>query len=203
MNTDLLINKCNSLIELNFLLNCFEGPEIKKAANNTVFSEGSDNAPIMIIGEAPGAQEDLEGRPFCGRSGKLLDRMLASVNLSRERDVYISNSVFWRPPGNRKPTEAEIQACRPFTLKHISLKAPKVLFLLGATAQFAVLDLAQPISKVRGQSLIFTDQHSGNKIPTVVSFHPSYLLRQPEKKREAYEDLKLLNSMLCLCSPDK
>lgn len=184
----------DSLRQLSSYIRAFKDLEICSSAKNTVFGEGPSDADVMIMGEAPGKQEDIEARPFCGRSGKLLDSMLACVDLDRTRNVYISNSVFWRPPENRKPTEEEILTCRPFVFEHIRLKSPKILLILGATAMFSILDITIPISRVRGKPLVF-DQ-SGLEIPTIVSFHPSYLLRQPEKKREAHQDLKLLRSLL-------
>ncbi|GKS78713.1 hypothetical protein wHma_07200 [Wolbachia pipientis] len=124
--------------ELRSAVESFEGCEIKKTATNTVFSDGNPNAKIMLVGEAPGANEDLQGIPFCGASGMLLDKMLNAINLDRTK-VYISNTVFWRPPGNRKPTDLELDMCRPFVEKHVALVSPQILILVGESHVIAFL----------------------------------------------------------------
>jgi uracil-DNA glycosylase family 4 len=124
---------------------------LRKTATHTVFADGTPHAPVMVIGEAPGADEDRVGKPFVGRSGQLLDRMLAAIGLDRTRNVYITNILFWRPPGNRKPTDAEIAMCLPFVWRHIALGAPKLVLLSGGTATSAMLNRSEGITKLRGR----------------------------------------------------
>ena len=190
--------QCTTLDELRDAIRNFGGCELKNTAKKTVTHDGNHESGIVIVGEAPGANEDIQGIPFCGASGKLLDKMLAAVNLSR-RSVYITNTVFWRPPGNRKPTNEEIEVCKPFFEKHIALLNPKVMFLLGATAAVAVLNTSISISKLRGKTYNYTNRYMENDRPPVVvvpSYHPAYLLRQPSCKKESWEDLKKLNSIV-------
>lgn len=169
--------------------------DLQKNATNLVFADGNPKSQVMIFGEAPGKNEDLEGIPFCGRSGQLLNKMLAAINLDRQQ-VYITNPVFWRPPENRQPTEQEIAICTPYVENHIALINPKVIFLLGATALWAILKIQQPLSKLRGQLYYYSNQFLKHKIPVVISFHPAYLLRQPSQKKLAMQDLLLLKSIL-------
>ncbi|MGL9732951.1 MAG: uracil-DNA glycosylase [Wolbachia sp.] len=190
-----LASKCSSVDELRSTIVSFEGCEIKKIATNTVFSDGNPNAKIMLVGEAPGANEDLQGIPFCGTSGMLLDKMLGAINLDRTK-VYISNTVFWRPPGNRKPTNLELDICRPFVEKHIALISPEILILVGGIACYSLLDNTKTISTMRGRFHTYTNQYLSNSITTAVIFHPSYLLRQPAQKRLAWEDLKKIRDYL-------
>ncbi|CCF77911.1 Uracil-DNA glycosylase [Wolbachia endosymbiont of Onchocerca ochengi] len=190
-----LASKCNSVSELRSVVTSFEGCEIKKTATNTVFSDGNPNAKIMLIGEAPGASEDLQGIPFCGASGMLLDKMLNAINLDRTK-VYISNVVFWRPPGNRKPTNLELDICRPFVEKHIVLISPKILVLVGGIACYSLLDNTKIISTLRGRFHTYTNQYLFHSITTIAIFHPAYLLRQPSQKRLAWEDLKKIREYL-------
>ena len=124
---------------------------MRKTATHTVFADGTPHAPVMVIGEAPGADEDRLGKPFVGRSGQLLDRMLAAIGLDRQTNVYITNILFWRPPGNRKPTEAEIALCLPFVWRHIALGMPRVVLFSGGTATSAILGRAEGITKLRGK----------------------------------------------------
>ncbi|MGL9762571.1 MAG: uracil-DNA glycosylase [Wolbachia sp.] len=190
-----LASKCSSVDELRSAVVSFEGCEIKKTATNTVFSDGNPNAKIMLVGEAPGANEDLQGIPFCGASGMLLDKMLGAINLDRTK-VYISNTVFWRPPGNRKPTDLELDMCRPFVEKHIALISPQILILVGGIACYSLLDNIKTISTMRGRFHTYTNQYLSNSITTAVIFHPAYLLRQPAQKRLAWEDLKKIRDYL-------
>src|SRR5579862_8336220 len=138
-----------TLDELRAAIASFDGCALRRTATNTVFSDGIAHAPVMIIGEAPGADEDRIGRPFVGRSGQLLDRMLAAIGLDRQQNVYITNILFWRPPGNRKPTDDETAACLPFVWRHIALNAPKVVVLCGGTATATLLHRAEGITKLR------------------------------------------------------
>lgn len=190
-----LASSCNRVDELRNAVMSFEGCEIKKTSTNTVFSDGNPNAKIMLIGEAPGVNEDLQGIPFCGASGMLLDKMLSAINLDRTK-VYISNVVFWRPPGNRRPTDLELDICRPFVEKHIMLISPQILILVGGIACYSLLDNTKTISTLRGKFHIYTNQYLFRSITTVAIFHPAYLLRQPAQKRLAWEDLKRIREYL-------
>jgi uracil-DNA glycosylase len=178
---------CNSLEELRAALETFDGCALKTTAKSLVFAAGPADAPVMLIGEGPGREEDLEGLPFVGRSGQLLDRMLASIGLSRQTNAYITNVIFWRPPGNRPPTAEEVAICAPFLLRHIELKAPKVIVLLGATPLKHVLNTEEGITRARGRWGRYVA--SGNEIPALPTFHPAYLLRTPGAKRQAWQDL--------------
>lgn len=184
-----IANQCNSLAELREALEGFEGLSIKKTATNLVFADGNPNADIMAIGEAPGANEDEEGIPFCGVSGKLLDQVLASINLSRTKNLYITNSIFWRPPGNRKPTLEENAVCLPFVEKHIALINPKLILLVGSTSASALLNSTETISRLRAKFYEYNNIYLEKAIPVAVIFHPSYLLRQPLQKKTVWFDL--------------
>ncbi len=139
-----------TLKELAAAVAAFEGCALKRTATHTVFADGAEGAPLMIIGEAPGAEEDRLGLPFVGRSGQLLDRMLAAIGFDRRRNAYITNVLFWRPPGNRKPTSEETAACLPFVWRHIALVAPRVVMLCGGTATAAMLGRPDGITRLRG-----------------------------------------------------
>ena len=161
---------------------------LKKTAKNLVFSDGNPESKIMFIGEAPGEVEDKTGLPFKGEAGKLLDKMLNAIELSR-KNVYLTNTIFWRPPGNRKPTEEEINVCLPFVKKHIDLIKPKILVLVGAIAAGAILNAQSGITQIRGKWKNIETKNV-KKIKAIAIFHPAFLLRQPSRKREAWEDLK-------------
>ena len=162
---------------------------LKKNATNMVFSDGNPKSKIMFLGEAPGANEDIEGLPFVGRAGILLDKMLAAINLDR-KNVYISNIVNYRPPENRRPTEEEINRYLPYIKKHIEIINPKILVLLGSTAMNALIGSDLVISKVRGQWL---EKEFGQcKTSVIVTFHPAFLMRQPAQKKMAWVDLKMI-----------
>jgi uracil-DNA glycosylase len=173
----------------------FDGCTLKRTATNTVFADGNPNGSVMIIGEGPGADEDRIGRPFVGRAGQLLDRMLAAIGLDRS-SVLITNVVYWRPPGNRTPTAAEIASCLPFVLRHIALVRPKVLVLCGGTAAGALLPQGQGITRLRGRWFDLAVPGLDRPVPTLPMFHPSFLLRTPERKREAWRDLLSLRARL-------
>jgi DNA polymerase len=171
----------------------FNGCALSKTATQLVFADGTPGADLMIIGEAPGRDEDLEGRPFVGRSGQLLDRMLAAIGLSRAQ-VYIANVVPWRPPGNRKPTAAEAAICRPFLERQIVLSRPKLILLLGGAAVSGVLGREEGIMRLRGQ---FYDLQVDNLvIPAFATFHPAFLLRASVEKRLAWRDFLALKARL-------
>ncbi len=173
----------------------FDGCSLRLTATNTVFADGNPAAPVMIIGEAPGAEEDRTGRPFVGRAGQLLDRMLAAIGLDRTQ-VLITNVIYWRPPGNRTPTPAEIASCLPFVLRHVALVRPRVLVLAGGTAAGALLPEGQGISRLRGRWFDLAVPGLERPVPTLPMFHPSFLLRAPERKREAWRDLLALRARL-------
>ena len=186
-------NKIQELENLKKRINSIKNCDLKKNATNLVFSDGNPSAKIMIIGEGPGANEDKEGKPFVGRAGKLLDKMLAAIKLSRN-NVYISNVVNFRPPKNRKPTEEEIERYLPFLTKHIELINPKILLLLGSTALNALIGNSEVISKARGK---WVNKEIGNIKPEVIaSFHPAFLMRQPDQKKYAWEDLKMIRKKM-------
>lgn len=184
-----LADKCNTLAELRSVVENFKGLSIKKTAHNTVFSDGNPEAEVMAVGEAPGASEDEQGIPFCGMSGKLLDQILLSIGLSRENNLYITNSVFWRPPGNRRPTEEENAVCLPFLEKHIALIKPKLILLVGSISASALLNSNETISRLRSKFYQYKNKYIQDPIPTAVIFHPSYLLRQPLQKKTVWFDL--------------
>ena len=177
------------------LLAEFDGCALKQTATNTVFIDGNPAAPVMIIGEAPGADEDRLGRPFVGRAGQLLDRMLAAIDLDRS-NVLIINVVYWRPPGNRTPTAAEIAACLPFVFRLIALVRPTVLVLSGGIAAGALLPQGQGITRLRGRWFDLAVPGLEAPVPTLPMFHPSFLLRTPERKRETWRDLLSLRARL-------
>lgn len=183
-----------SLTELAAALQAVEHCQLKQNAKNLVFGTGNPRSQVMLIGEAPGEDEDLQGEPFVGRAGKLLDRMLKAIDLDRNQ-VYITNILPWRPPGNRNPTPGEIATCLPFVERHIELVQPQVLMLLGAVAVKALLGRTEPISWLRGKWLTYNTPQ-GMSIPVLPSFHPAYLLRSPARKRESWHDLLSLRQKL-------
>lgn len=191
-----LAEKASTLAELEAAVRGFDGCAIKKTASKTVFADGNPAARVMIIGEAPGAQEDLQGIPFCGPSGALLDKMFAAIGLNRADSLYISNTVFWRPPGNRQPSQEEITICQPFVEKHIALVKPDLLILSGGTATTAVLRKETSVSRLRGRLYPYTNPYITEPVQTLVTFHPSYLLRSPAQKRLAWHDLLLVREFL-------
>ena len=177
------LNKLKKKIQL--IKNC----DLKKNATNLVFADGDINSKIMIIGEGPGANEDAEGKPFVGRAGKLLDKMLAAIKLDRTK-VYISNVVNYRPPANRKPNEKEIERYLPYLKSHIEIINPKILVLLGSTALNTLIGNEVVISKARGK---WIQKEIGIIKPWIIaSFHPAFLMRQPEQKKLAWIDLKMI-----------
>lgn len=191
-----LAQSATNLAELEKAVKEFDGCNLKKMATNTVFSDGNAKAKIMVIGEAPGNDEDLQGIPFCGESGKLLDQMFGAINMNRQDNIYITNVLFWRPPGNRKPTEEELTICRPFVHRHIQLQKPDILVLVGATAMKAILEINDPISKIRGEFRDYHPKFLDRVIKTFTIFHPSYLLRQSLKKKIAWRDMLALEKFV-------
>ena len=182
-------NKSEKLNKLKNKIQLIKNCDLKKNAINLVFGDGNINAKIMIIGEGPGANEDAEGKPFVGRAGKLLDKMLSSIQLDRKK-VYISNVVNYRPPENRKPTELEIERYLPYLKNHIEIINPKILVLLGSTALNSLVGNEVVISKARGK---WIQKKIGVAEPWIIaSFHPAFLMRQPEQKKLAWLDLKMI-----------
>ncbi len=189
LDTKKLALQSNSLKELKEAVTNFDGLAITRTATNTVFADGNPESRIMFIGEAPGADEDKQGIPFCGQSGQLLSQILSYVGLIREKNYYITNSIFWRPPGNRRPTPEELAVCQPFVEKHIALIKPELIVLVGSTAISSVLNKSLSITKVRGQLLDYTNQFlNGTNIKVMPTLHPSYLLRSPGQKKYAWQD---------------
>ena len=181
--------------ELKQILAGFDKCPLKATATNMVFGTGNAGAKLMIVGEAPGAEEDRQGLPFVGASGHLLDSMLASIGLKRE-DVYITNILPWRPPGNRKPSEDEIALMTPFVRRHIALVGPELLLLLGGSAAAALMNTNAGITKIRGRWMTYSD--GGFTVPAIASFHPAFLLRTPAQKKFAWRDFLTLRQKLVL-----
>ncbi len=194
--------QAGTLDELRQAVADFDACPLKRTAKNLCFADGQANAPLMLIGEAPGRDEDLAGRPFVGRAGQLLDKMLQAINCSRETNCYITNTVFWRPPGNRTPTPAEIQMCLPFVERQIALLRPKVVVLLGGAAAKNILGLNQGIMRLRGKWRDYTlpgeaEEEGGEaKIKLMATLHPAYLLRNPSSKRLVWQDLLKISKAL-------
>jgi DNA polymerase len=197
---------CNTLAELKDAIAAFDGLAIKKTATNMVFSDGNPQAPVMLVGEAPGADEDRQGRPFVGVSGQLLDRIFKAIGLARTEEdpakaVYISNVLNWRPPGNRTPSPAEIDMSLPFIERHIALVKPKVLILCGGVAAKGLLGSGESISKLRGKFHDYRPLTPGvspnaDSIPAVATYHPAYLLRTPSQKKLVWADMLMLRAHL-------
>jgi len=190
---------CRTLDDIEAELSRFEACPLKKTATNLCFADGNPKARVMLVGEAPGRDEDIQGKPFVGRSGQLLDRMLAAIGLSRRAEdpdeaVFITNVIFWRPPGNRTPTEAETAMCLPFLLRAIAIQQPQFIVCLGATPAHRLTGRSDGILKMRGK---WTEcSIAGRAIPLLPTLHPAYLLRQPAQKRLAWRDLLMVRQAL-------
>lgn len=198
-----LAGQAETLEALNAALKAWDGSELKKGARSCVFSDGLPGAHLMIIGEAPGADEDRQGKPFVGRAGQLLDRMLGAIGLDRRSEdpassAYISNILPWRPPGNRTPSDQEVVAFLPFIIRHIELARPRFLFTIGNTPTKALLATGTGIKRMRGT----WRRQSATGLPLLASFHPAYLLRQPAEKRLAWRDLQALRRALDGAAPE-
>jgi len=187
-NAAAIAEAATSLADLERAVAAFDGCTLRQTATNTVFADGNAAAALMLIGEAPGSEEDRLGKPFVGRSGQLLDRMLATIGIDRST-AYITNVLYWRPPGNRKPTPAEIATCLPFVLRHIALVRPAVLVLCGGTAASTVLATSEGITRLRGRWFDLAIPGLEGPVKTIATYHPSYLLRTPDRKRESWRDL--------------
>lgn len=179
-----------NLADLLAEVEAFQGCPLRKYATRTVFADGNPEGGIVLIGEAPGAQEDAIGKPFVGRSGQLLDKMLLSIGLDRTK-VYITNTIFWRPPDNRTPTPAETATCRPFLMRHLALAKPKIIVLVGGTAAKTVLQSTDSMARLRKRWMAF-DVPGLGAVDMMATFHPAYLLRNPPAKKDAWEDLQML-----------
>jgi len=186
-----------SLEELRAALESFDGCPLKATATHLVFADGNPAARVMLVGEAPGGDEDRVGRPFVGVSGQLLDRMLAAVGLDRTQ-VYITNVIFWRPPGNRTPTPAEVAACLPFVERHIELVGPELLILAGNAAAKTLLLRNEGITRIHGKWFEYQSAGMSRPVPTLPIYHPAYLLRAPAQKRDAWRDLLQIRERLDL-----
>jgi DNA polymerase len=183
-----LASACSTLEELEVAVRAFEGCTLKKTATNTVFADGNPQARIMFVGEAPGADEDRQGKPFVGASGKLFDKMVNSIGLDRN-SLYITNILFWRPPGNRNPASNEIAVCLPFLERHIELVSPDILVPLGGPATKTILGVQEGITRLRGQWHPYQSKNLLTPIATIPLFHPAYLLRSPGHKGKTWQDL--------------
>jgi DNA polymerase len=188
-----LAQSCTTLAELKTALTNFDGCDLKRSATNTVFADGTPDHRIMLIGEAPGRDEDLKGLPFVGRAGQLLDRMLAAIGLDRTK-VYITNVLPWRPPQNRDPSPEEAAACLPFLHRHIELAKPELMVLLGSVSVRHVLGITEGIMRRRGKWETY--QSAERAIPVMPTLHPAYLLRQPAAKRLAWRDLLAISKKI-------
>ena len=185
-----------NLAELQEVLSAFDGCNLRISAKTTVFGDGPDTAELMLVGEAPGREEDIAGVPFVGRSGQLLNRMLEAIGLEREA-VRVTNAVPWRPPGNRPPTPAETQICLPFVQRQIELVRPKILVCLGSPAAKAILGAQEGIMRIRGKWTHYRfGLEADQTIAATAMLHPAYLLRQPAQKRLAWRDLLALKARL-------
>ncbi len=191
-----------TLAALRAALAAFDGCALRDTATSLVFADGDPSAPVMLIGEGPGAEEDREGLPFVGPSGRLLDRMLASIGLSRRSGgVYITNVLPWRPPGNRNPTDAEVALCLPFLRRHIALARPRLVVLLGGVPARGLLGAREGITRLRGRWRDLDVPGLDAPIPTLPTLHPAYLLRNPGAKRDAWNDLLSLRRRLDSTAP--
>ena len=174
----------------------FEACALKRTAKTTVFADGNPAGGVMVIGEAPGADEARMGKPFVGVSGQLLDRMLAQIGLDRDSGFYITNVLPWRPPGNRTPTPGEIAICLPFIERHVALVRPRLIVLAGGVAAKAMLGTSEGIMKLRGRWFDYRPAGLESPVPTMPTFHPAYLLRSPAQKRDAWRDLLAIRQKL-------
>jgi len=191
-----LAEAAQNLEELRAALEALEGFPLKVTATNLVFGEGVMHPDVMFIGEAPGADEDRQGRPFVGASGRLLDRMMQSIGLDRTENAYITNILPWRPPGNREPTPAEIATCLPFIRRHIALVRPRVLVPVGGTSAKTLLDQRQGIMRLRGRQFEYAGPGLDTAIPAIPLFHPAFLLRSSGQKALAWRDLLAIKQII-------
>lgn len=185
-----------NLNELEGAIRAFEGTPLKKTAIHTVFADGDPkNAEIMLVGEAPGADEDRQGKPFVGMSGQLLNKIFKFIGLDRSQ-LYVTNILPWRPPGNRQPTTAEMAMFVPFVKRHIELVQPKILVLVGGTSLKTIFDTADGITRSRGKWLEYKSENLEHPIPTMAIYHPAYLLRSPSRKQDVWNDVLTIKEKL-------
>ena len=190
-----LAAECETLEALAAAIAAFDGCGLKfEGARQAVFARGEPNAPLMVIGEGPGAEEDVQGLPFVGRAGKLLDKMIGAAGLTGR--VFITNTVYWRPPGNRTPTPQEQMVCQPFLERSIALVKPKVLLLAGGASAKSVLQKSEGILSLRGRWFDWTSSDGAMTLPAMPTLHPAFLLRQPGAKKRAWTDLLMLEERL-------
>ena len=189
------IEDISNIEELEFFIKTHNQCNLKHSAKKTVIGDGNTKADIMLIGEAPGAEEDKAGKPFVGAAGQLLNKMLAAIKLERY-DVYITNIIPWRPPNNRAPTNEEILQCLPFVQRHIELVNPKFILLLGSTAAKAILSTSLSIAKLRGNWYDYKSLNLNRTIHCLATYHPAFLLRSPNYKKQSWEDLQILQQKI-------
>lgn len=185
----------STLDELKAAIEGFDGCMLKEAARNTVCFDGVQGAPVMVIGEGPGAEEDMKGLPFVGRAGQLLDKMLAAISLSRTENAFITNVNYWRPPGNRNPSDEELELCRPFVDRMVELGQPKLIIAAGGVAAKSLIQSRIGIMKLRGTEQVLKTA-GGFEAPMFPIFHPAFLLRRPEEKSRAWRDLLQIQAKL-------
>lgn len=185
----------DSLEALKTAIDSFDGSPLKQLCDKTVVSDGTAGAPVMVIGEGPGGQEDRIGLPFVGKAGQLLDKMLAAIALDRKTNAFITNVNYWRPPGNRNPEADELAVCRPFVDRMIDLAQPKIIIATGGVAAKSLLDTKTGIMRLRGSERPF-ETPAGTSVPIIPMFHPAYLLRRPQDKSRAWRDLLLVQARL-------
>ncbi|MEM7329788.1 MAG: uracil-DNA glycosylase [Pseudomonadota bacterium] len=185
----------DSLDALKAAIEGFDGCPLKQLCEKTVIYDGTLGAPVMVLGEGPGGQEDRIGLPFVGKAGQLLDKMLAAIGLDRKTNTFISNVNYWRPPGNRNPEADELAVCRPFVNRMVDLAQPKIIIATGGVAAKSLLDTKTGIMRLRGSERPF-ETPAGTTVPLVPMFHPAYLLRRPQDKSRAWRDLLLVQARL-------
>ena len=185
----------DSLASLKAAIESFDGSPLKKLCEKTVIYDGTLSAPVMVLGEGPGGQEDRQGLPFVGKAGQLLDKMLAAIGLDRKTNTFISNVNYWRPPGNRNPDADELAVCRPFVNRMVDLAQPKIIIATGGVAAKSLLDTKTGIMRLRGSERPF-ETPAGSSVPLIPMFHPAYLLRRPQDKSRAWRDLLLVQARL-------
>lgn len=185
----------DSIEALKAAIESFDGCPLKQLCEKTVVYDGTIGAPVMVLGEGPGGQEDRLGLPFVGKAGQLLDKMLAAIQLDRKTNTFISNVNYWRPPGNRNPEADELAVCRPFVNRMVDLAQPKIIIATGGVAAKSLLNSKTGIMRLRGSERPF-ETPAGTKVPLVPMFHPAYLLRRPQDKSRAWRDLLLVQSRL-------
>ena len=195
MEAESLAAGADSLESLKAAIESYEGCPLKQLCEKTVVYDGTLDAPVMVLGEGPGGQEDRIGLPFVGKAGQLLDKMLAAIGLDRKTNTFISNVNYWRPPGNRNPEAEELAVCRPFVNRMVDLAQPKIIIATGGVAAKTLLDTKTGIMRLRGSERPF-ETPAGTKVPMIPMFHPAYLLRRPQDKSRAWRDLLLVQARL-------